>query len=266
MAKNTNTNKATVNSTIAQEKGGLNTEYRKLLAYKWNKENRAALTNSDAEILGVGKVEFYHYKDQQKKFFEAVKDYFKAGAEDFSRTDKELQGKLKKVYDNWRNLIEMIQKVDAEDSELIPFRKFDANQMLGVIRKKMFVGDRAIWGTEGEVAFRARVEDYLGSLVVRNIILDEKETETVDTYQRAIAKINSCDAKIAELNKLIPNLKNVLSKVKDIEDARKAVAQQLKDAEESLASTAKSKATAEKTVKEYSAKYEAVLIKLNKAA
>lgn len=264
MAKNTNTNKVT--EAIAQEKGGLNTEYRKLLTYKWNKENRAALTSADANVLGVGKTEFYHYKNGQKKFFDAVKAYCKAGMEDFSHTDKELQGKLKKVYDEWRNLIEMIQKVDAADSEAIPFRKFDANQLIGVIRKKMFVGDQAVWGTEGETAFRAKVEDYLGSLVVRNIILDETETETVDTYQRAIARINSSDEKIKELNKLIPNLKNILSKVKDIEEARKAVAQQLKDAEDALATVIKGKNQAEKTVKEYSAKYEAVLLKLNKAA
>lgn len=264
MAKNTNTNKVT--EAIAQEKGGLNTEWRKLVVYKWNKENRAALTSSDAEILGVGKTEFHHYKNGQKKFFDAVKDYCKAGMEDFSHTDKELQSKLKKVYDSWRNLIEMIQKVDASDTEVIPFRKFDANQLIGVIRKKIFCGDQAIWGTEGETAFRAKVEDYLGSLVVRNIILDENETETVNTYQRAVAKINSSNEKINELNKLIPNLKNILSKVKDIEEARKAVAQQIKDAEDSLATVTKAKNQAEKTQKEYSAKYEAVLLKLNKAA
>lgn len=262
MAKNsTTTKKAKVVADLSQEKGGLNTEYRKLMGYKWNKENRSALTTTEAKILGVGLTEFRHYLKHQDALFDATKAYFNAGAVDLSVTDKNLQQKLNKVYDAWRGLIELIQPV-ADDAERIPFRKFDAQQMLGHIRKKMFIGETALWGTEGKTAFRAKVEDYLGSLVVRNIILDEDETVTVDTYQRAINSINTADQNIDKLNKLLPSLRDALASVKDNEDARKAIAIQVKTAEETLASAIKSKSNAEKKVNEFSAKYQAVLLKL----
>lgn len=173
---------------------------RPALVAAHNDNNRKAIDRQRVADTGVSLDYFNAYLKDVKSLQNACVDYVRLVKEQRTNdkiTDKQIKAKRDRIFPLWKTLLECGEK-DKLHKEL-HITEFDVDSLSTFSYQFVQSSKGTVEAETSEKLFRKNVEALLGCIIAKNTMLNDKERETLDSYYKAVRKIEQYNNRLDEI-------------------------------------------------------------------